>query len=277
MGRTIEFVTLASVLAVGCASPQAAPEAPKEPPQARVARIFPQPNSLSATDVVVTIEVFNPRSTPLTLTEVEYSIDPGDLATKVTGTSEPKGTLEPGQGAEIEFSESIQFPTEPEAYLATLKRGTVPIKLMGVAKFSDGSTAKFERQGNVAAPSLPKLVINDAQAARYDGDKGIDVTLFLRLINENTFNVVVEELRYAVGLNGKELKTGKDVGIRLVANAVSEYEESAVVDQNEFGRAGVRSIIADGKVTYSVKGHVDVRGMEIPFSHQGDVKFGSNE
>ena len=279
MGWSDRYIGWAAAvcLAAGCAAPQKAPE-PVKPAQARVARIFPQPASLEEAKVVVTVEVYNPRSEAIGLTGIDYTILADDIGAKVEGRSTTNGQLEPEQGAEVEFTEAFPFPKDSEAYLAVLERGTIPIDVKGEVTFADGSKAAFSRKGAIAAPALPKFIVHDAQAARYDGGKGIDVTLFLRLVNENSFTVVVDEIRYEVNVNDKKIKAGKDIGVRLVANAVSEYEESAAVDEQNFGRKGVRAVLADGKVQYHVTGAVDIRGMELPVDLRGEVALvGSTE
>ncbi|MEL7368514.1 MAG: LEA type 2 family protein [Myxococcota bacterium] len=225
----------------------------------------------------MSVAVFNPRSTPLGLKRVDYTLNGGTWLKKVTGSAFPEGLLEPGQAGEVEFTEPMAFAADKATYLATLERGTIPIELSGVVTFADDSTATFDRQGAIAAPSLPRLIVHDAQAARYDGGKGFEVTLFLRLVNENSFTVIVDELRYAVEIDGQQVKKGKDVGVRLVAGAVSEYEESALIDEEKFGRAGVRAVQANGKVNYRVKGAVDIRGFETPFEYSGEVVLAGRE
>ena len=270
--RYIGWTAILGAVVMACGAPQK-PAAPVAPPEARVATIFPQPDSLDAAKVVVTIEVNNPGDAPVELVGIDYTLDAGAFAGEIEGTSAPKGVLEPGQRAEVEFNEAVPFPSDPEAYKATLEKGTIPIDLSGKVRFADGRAAEFKRRGAIAAPTLPNLIVHDVQAARYDGGRGIDVTLFLRLLNENSFTVVVDELRYEVAVNGKALKSGKDIGVRLVANAVSEYEESAAIDEKTFGRAGVRAVQAAGKVAYVVSGQIDIRGMELPFNLEGEVKL----
>lgn len=263
----------AAVLAmglVGCAAQK--PAAPEPDPQVKVERLFPKPSSMDSSTLAVKVAVYNPRSKAISLTSMSYSVDTGDVAGVLEGEVEVGATIDPEQVIEAEFDVEIPFPVADQAaYEAVLSAGTVSLMVKGSANFAEVDAVAFERKGAVATPSLPKLVIHDAQAARY-GEEGLDVTFFLRLINENAFTVTVGQVDYAVSVYEKELKAQTaGIGVTLVAGAAQEFEVSVVLEEKTF--AGVTKKLKSGLVTYEVAGSVSVDEKEYPFSHPGEIKL----
>lgn len=270
MKRTLTLLAPAAALAVSCASQQK-PVKKEDPIQVRVERLFPQPKSLDASNLQVSLEVYNPKSTAVTLSAIEYTADTGDVAGVLEGTSDVGVSIESGQTAVAQFDIVVPFPGEAEAYQAALDRETIPVKVAGQANFGDGTVLDFERQGAVATPSLPNLIIHDAQAARY-GKTGLDVTFFLRLVNENPFSITVGNVRYTVLIEGEQMKEQQaGIGARLVAGAAEEYEVSIVLDEKSY--ENVDELLESGVVNYVVRGTVSIKEMEIPFEYDGKVEL----
>lgn len=266
-----------TLLALGVLACSSGPKtAPKSKDIAvRVGRIFPKSKNLKASAVSVQLEMYNPRLSSIGVEKIEYEIDTGDVSGVIKGTSQAGAELESDQKAELEFEATIPFPKEPTAYQEVLKAGAIDLDLKGVVHFADGSTAPFARKGGVATPSLPKFVVHDAQAARY-GKTGVDVTVFLRLINENVFSVLIESVEYTVSINDKKMGTEQGaVGERLVQGAAQEFEFNAVLDESSF--EGIKQILADRELSYSVQATVNVGELELPFEYTGTIKLGSGE
>ncbi|NJK89020.1 MAG: hypothetical protein HC923_06175 [Myxococcales bacterium] len=148
----------------------------------------------------------------------------------------------------------------------------VPTLVKGTANFADGSAVSFERNGALKMPNLPKLVINDVQAGRYE-DKGIDALFYLRLINENPFGVVVDSATYEVLLDDRSVREGTaGIGIRLPQGSAQEFEVSASVDENTFGKDYVRYLDMSS-ISYRVRGQVVVEGETLPFEYSGTLEY----
>ncbi len=261
-------------LACACAS-QPKTEAAPEDPVARVDRLLPKAESLSAFAVAVRLEVENPRVEALTIKQIEWALDTGELAGVIKGNTDSDASLEPSQKGELEFRQSIPYPEDKDAYRALFDKGSLPLDLKGTVTFTDGTQVAFEKKGSVAMPRLPKLVVNDAQAARY-GKEGLDVTIFLRLINENDFAVNIGGVNYTVSINGQELKSEQGgIGVRLAQGAAQEFEVGIVLEEKTF--KGTKDILAAGKLEYAVKGMIDVAGLELPFEHGDEIKLAQSE
>lgn len=238
----------------------------------RVRGLLPKNKSLDASAIAVKLELYNPRSNGVKISKIAYAIDTGEVSGVVEGTSDGGAMLESQQTAELEFEQAIPFPEDRAQYKEVVEKGVIPVSVSGTVHFADGSSAAFEREGSVATPLLPKFVVFDAQAARY-GEEGLDVTFFLRLLNENVFPVTIEQLTYAVSINGKELKSETAaIGTRLPQGAGQEFEVSVILDESKF--EGVKQILADGKFEYTVTGMLAVAGLELPFEHPGEIELG---
>ena len=259
---------------MGCATPPKAPTKSKDI-AVRVGRLFPKAKNLKASILSVRLEMYNPRSSAIVVKGVDYEIDTGDISGVVKGTSDAGVSLESDQKAELAFEASIPLPEDPEQYRSVLKKGNIDLNVKGVVRFEDGSTASFERKGAVATPTLPKFVVHDAQAARY-GKAGVDVTIFLRLINENVFPVLIESVEYTVSINDKKMGTEQGaVGERLVQGAAQEFEFNAVLDESSY--ENIKELLASGELTYAVQATVNVGQLEMPYDYNGSIKLAAGE
>lgn len=268
-GDGIRVAVIALAASAACAS---APKVEKiEEVAVRVDRLFPQADGLDASKIGVKLQLANPRSSAITIAGIDYTIDTGDVSGTLSGAVEGGTVLEAQQISEVEFSHKVPFPTEKEAYKAVLDQGQILLTLKGTVRFEDGTSADFERKGAVATPSLPKFVVHDAQAARY-GKDGLDVTLYLRLINENVFTVIVDSVSYTVSINGKATDPKEAaIGARLTQGAAQEFTESIVMTEKNF--ENLAAILAGGEVEYTVTGKLDVADLELPIDLSGEVEF----
>jgi LEA14-like dessication related protein len=271
--NAIRISILGAALLAACATKQ--PTAAPKDVAVRVSQLFPKNKSLDASAIAVKLELFNPGLQTATIEKIEYAIDTGEVSGVLKGQSRGGATLESEQTAEVEFEQSIPFPEDREAFKLVMEKGNLPVTVKGTVHFEDGSSADFERQGSVATPSLPKFVVYDAQAARYGGE-GLEVTFFLRLMNENDFSVTIEQVEYTVSINGKELKSESGaIGSRLPSGAGQEFEVGVILDPKSF--ADVKTILSEGRLEYSVTAKVQVAGLELPFEQSKTIELGSAE
>ncbi len=268
-----QILTAAAVMvgSLACASQPKVTKA-EHPPVVKVERLFPQPQSLEASLLLVKISIGNPQSKAVTLETITYEVDTGDVAGVIEGSIDINSEIDSEQLVEAEFEVEIPFSKEDqEAYKAILAQPTIPLTVRGHANFAELGALPFERAGAVATPSLPKFVIHEAQAARY-GDAGLDVTYFLRLINENPFTVIVGDVTYAVEVYGKKLKEQQaGIGATLVAGAAQEFEVSVVLEEATF--PGVTKLLKTGSVEYRVFGRLSIGDVEADFDHAGEINI----
>jgi len=258
-----------SLGAAGCAASE--PAGPLEPVEVRVDRLYPTIESMEEVLVTAKIVLTNPRATAATLTAIDYTLTPESELEPVSGRIEVAQPLEAGQALSTEIEEAVSLPLGEEGYLELVRRNTLPIQLSGVARFGDGSTSEFSKNGAIAFPNVPELVVYESQAASYE-EQGVDVTFYLRLTNENPFGTVVDRATYEVYLDGKKVSEGTaGIGIRLPQGSVQEYEVNTSIDESTFGDDYARYLDVES-FPYEVKGQVVVSGMELPFSHRGTIE-----
>jgi LEA14-like dessication related protein len=250
---------------------------PSEGLSVRVSQVLPVNESLdsSAVEVVLTIE--NPTADAVTVEKVEFELNTKDVAGVIKGSAESGAAIGPGQSAELRFRQSVPFPESPEAYQAVIKRDEIPVELSGTLVVSGADDVRFERSTSVATPTLPKMIINDIQAARY-GREGVDITMFLRLVNENMFAVLIEGATYTLTVQDKEVRSEQaGIGVRLVGGAAQEFPVSVVMDEKQFDKETLKTILASGRVSYRVEGAIELKRLTIPFMHEGEIQLAASE
>ena len=267
MKNWLACATLVTSAAACASQPKIEPPAPL---RVRVSRLFPKPDSLRASRIAVTLEIENPRASTVRVKGIDYSIDTRNVSGVLTGRVEGGAVLEAKQVAELEFVVAVPFPEEATQFYAVLDQETFPVSVKGSILFDDGGAPiAFERNGQVATPTFPRFIIHEAQAAQY-GTDGLDVTLFLRLVNENPFGVTVGDVTYTVAIEGIETKSEQGaLGVRLTQGAAQEFEVSTTLDESTF--KNLQEILRSGLVHYAVTGRVSVGPYERPFNHEGQI------
>lgn len=263
----------AALGALACAGSE--PAAPPAPVQAKVARVFPKTKSLETSVLSVKLEVYNPRATPVELTEIRYRLDTHDVAGVVESTVVVGGRLDAEQVAKVDFDIDVPLPAGDGLVALVAEETSPPADLGGTVMLADGTTAGFERKTALAMPTLPRFSVHDAQAAQYQ-EKGIDVTFFLRLVNGNPFTQPVKGVRYTVFIGEEEVRSSEaGVGTRLTAGAAEEYEESITLEEGKY--EGLARLIQAGVIDYRVSGEVRTQGLTVPFDLTGTIDLGSTE
>ncbi len=258
------------LLALACKS---GPPGPPTPIEARVTRIFPRTTSMQASTLDVKVSVENPRATPVGLASVRYALETGDVAGTIEGSLDLEGQLLAEQRAEVGFVVDIPLPTDTERLTALIGAEMVPADLSGEIRFDDGSAARFERKASLATPRLPRFEVLDAQAAQYDRER-LDLTMFLRLTNENAFTVVVRAVDYTLEVAGQQMRAEQvGVGARITAGSAEEYEISLRLEAGSSKQ--LPEVLASGIVPYRIFGEVKLPQISVPFEHTSQVDLGA--
>ncbi|MFO0724888.1 MAG: hypothetical protein U1E65_14000 [Myxococcota bacterium] len=244
-----------------------------------VDRVLPQAESIEASAVEITLAIMNPTDSPVTVASVDYSIDTKDVSGVQKGTATSGQSIQAQQKAELKFRQTLPLPAEAEAYKAVFEKETIPIGLKGVVKLGDGTKLDFERDAEVAVPALPRFIVNDAQAARYGSD-GVDVAIFLRLVNDNVFPLLISSADYTVYVNDKKVRSETcAVGTRVLAGSAEEYEVSKTIGGKgtDFSAAEVKDILSKGQLHYRVEGKIELARITIPFQFDGTIQLATGE
>ncbi|MCK6548835.1 LEA type 2 family protein [Myxococcota bacterium] len=275
MLRFVASIPVAVLFAAACASTPPPPAKPQGEVLVEVERVMPKTESLDAAAVEVSLKLSNLTDTPLRIERVDFEVDTAEVSGVLKGSSPSAGDVGPSQSAVITFGQSIPFPTEKDAYEKVLEKGSIPADLKGAVVLADGRKITFEKKGEVAAPTLPKFIVHHAQAARYEKD-AVDVTLLLRLVNENSFPVSIDVVKYTVYIEGKKVKSEQAaLGERLIQGGASEYEVGVEMDPKTVDKVKLKKVLDSGRVGYKVSGKVVLPRLDIPFEHTGEIDIGT--
>lgn len=249
------------------------PAGPLPGVKAEVERLIPSVDSMKQISVTTKMSLMNPRETEVVVESISYEVKSieGDVIS-ASGELQAGQALEAGKTVELTLERTIALPQDPQTYLGLLKTDTVPVMLSGVVRLADGTETSFSQRGSVAPPNLPRFIVQEAQAASYETE-GIEVTFYLRLINENPFGVVVDSADYAISIDGKDVSEGTaGIGIRLAASGVQEYTVNVAIDESTYG-AAYKAKMDQEKLDYVMKGQLVVSGMELPVETEGEIKL----
>ena len=264
----VASLVLAGMLA-SCASTE--PLAEVNEPTASVSGLFPRLEALDRSVLSVKVDIQNPKDTSLRIREILYALDTGEVAGVLKGRVDADTMLAADQQAELGFDVDIQLPRDHERLRSLRTLEAVLVDLRGEVRFAKGASAPFAKRAEIAIPSLPEFVVFDAQAAVY-GTEEVDVTLFLRLVNNNPFRLSLREIDYVVTLNGEELRSAHaGVGSQLAVGGAEEFEVNIRLNRSSF--EGFEEVLAEGVVEYRVAGEVATRELAIPFENIGEIRF----
>ncbi len=270
--RVLNRFAVSAVVALGACAGKGG-SGPVAPMVVDAERIIPSIEALDRVKAKCKLTIRNVRATPVTVTGFSYSFTAEDpMVESVSKKIEAKHVIEAGTTVSIELEEEMRLPIKSDGYLDLLAKRSVPVKLAGSVTFDDETSTDFVRAGSVAMPKLPKLVVFQTQAGRYEGE-GVNVIFYLRLVNENPFGTVVETATYAIELEGKTVTDGTaGIGIRLVQGGAQEYEVNADIDESTFG-SDYKKYLKASIIDYVVSGELTIEGITTPYSHGGTIEF----
>lgn len=260
-----------ALLAGACAGGR--PSGPLPAPEVQVERLVPSVDSMEQVSVTTKMTVRNPRETPVTIRAVQYSVKALEGPEwSVSNALQAGQELGSGQTVSVSLEQPIDLPAEREPYLAMLAMETIPVRMEGVLSLEDGTETPFEKRGSIAPPNMPRFVVYEAQAAVY-AEEGVDVTFYLRLINENPFGVVVESAEYAIQIDGKEVAEGTaGIGVRLPAAGVQAYEVNVSIDESTWGDGWEQKMDASS-LAYEMNGRLTMPNVQIPVEESGTIEL----
>ena len=237
------------------------------PIEARVSQLFPRSADLDASSLFVKVEIYNPRSTPITVEKLDFVLDTKNIGGVVTGERAAGEILESEQQGELGFE--IHVPIQGGVKtLANLYTSELYGQLTGEVLLSDGSKTSFAYRADLTVPALPRVEVHEAKAKlKYEG---VDVRLVLRVVNENPFAVTVRSVDFTVDLLGQQVsKETMSVGSRLRAGAAEELTLDLLLDDTT--PIKLATILDRESVNYLVQGEITTHKMSVPFKLIGEI------
>lgn len=208
--------------------------------------------------------------------EGEDDEDDADTTGIVTGDwvkgTAPSGTATAFQTTEVPIRVTLPLPTDPDALERLMSWGRMSLDVKGQLTIA-GKPNTFGGEREVATPTLPKPILEEAQVASVDeGEKGV-AYFRVGIDNPNVFDIKVDEFAWGVTVGGKEMrKLGKSRWENVPASSIASFEDSVNLTTESYGPE-VKKLLRETSVPYVVEGKMTVKGIEREFRFEGDMEF----
>lgn len=183
------------------------------------------------------------------------------------------GSCEAFSECEVTIPVTLPLPDDAAALEELLGWGRMTVQTEGTLKLGPTSET-WGGPREIAAPELPKPVLEEAQLASLDeGEKG-SAYFVLGIDNPNVFPIKVDKFDYSITVGTTELK---EMGAGDVENvppsSVSSFEDSLELNEETLGKKEVKELLSQQAVPYVVVGVMVIRGIEREFRFEGEMEF----
>ncbi len=277
MMRSIAGFSGAALLVVASVSGcKTTPEAPPPEPDPTVAevQIGFSDRTLTSFTATATASVANPRSVPLRIERVTYTLS-------ARGRTLREGAYEAEVSVPASGTGQVAVPVAVEYSLATdedremFTGEAVPIVFNAVAHGRyDGETVELDvdRAARLRSPRLPAVKLDTPDGARRRVDE-VHATFHLRVENDNPFEIRISSLDYVLEVEGNELRESR-VGTRQRVPASGSY---IFTIEQDLRTANVPQLAdrmrEDNRIEYRLHGELRVGDMLIPFDETDEIRF----
>lgn len=217
------------------------------------------------------LQLSNSGEGSLQVTGATYQLDM-DGAQVATGQVDLDLSADSGQDLSVRVPASAEIVHSAEELQSFLAHGAtpIPISMHGSLKITQGgktSEQPFSRTGELRAPRLPVVKLNDADLGKSDDD--VTVSFYLGIENQNAFEMRIKTITYRAELDGSEVGTGvATTGDRLPPSQTAEYpiqENATSLDKTKT------------EVPYHLTGMVDLGLAQVPIDLSGTLTFSSKK
>jgi LEA14-like dessication related protein len=254
----------------GCAS---APARPESPPVLTLQEATVPTQGLTEATVHYAGQVVS--SVPGVVEKADFELVSDGQVVK-TGSAPLNVPLTPNQPASFYFEQRAPYVRGPEDLKALSERGgTMLLALRGTLTVRSGQQVEslpFAASRSVRVPHLPEVVLESLDAARYSATE-VGLTFRVAVKNPNPFSLRLDQLTYALEVNGKQLSEGQLAKADTVeASASGVYPLEATVSPATWG-SEVKALIAKNVLTYSLKGELTGPLLKVPYSLESTVRL----
>jgi LEA14-like dessication related protein len=277
LSRLLTVLTIA-LFALGCESIQQVLESGPRP-DARITKASLRDLSLDEATLLFDVELTNPYSAPLPLSNVEYSLATGGKRF-LSGESPMQGTI-PANGARtvqlparIPFRELLNVaknirPGEVIDYDADL-RLSVDAPQVGMLSLP------LEKKGELPVPAVPRVELRSVEWENLSAQNA-QAVLKLRVENTNRFPLDLSRLAYRLNLAGKhvaESSLGQSASFK--AGETRTLEIPVSISPAQLGLAGL-NVLRGGSADYTLGGEMNVGTpfgpLTLPFERSGKTSL----
>lgn len=256
----------AALVAAGCASTPDGPPAP-EARKAEVLRI--EVRDQSFTDFTAVSHVELPGDVQPTGTR--WEILTGQPLVPIASGG---GPLAPGahSGDGVVQVAGASSYGDAEALGELMEKGgTLPIVMRGVVE-SEGVNWEFSRAGRVRVPRVPEVTISRVEAGAIPTEKRIGLVFFVRIDNQNAFDVELEKIDYDLKIDDLAIDAGTAGTKRRVPRATSvEVDIPVSLDETNFPTV-LQHLKGESRLRYLLDGEVHLGVGRIPIEIEGPIQ-----
>lgn len=173
---------------------------------------------------------------------------------------------------EVPIRMTLPLPSDGDAFERLTSWERMALEVKGSLEVN-GARHTFGGSREVATPSLPTAVLEEAQVASLDeGEKGV---AFFRvgIDNPNVFDIKVDRFTWGARVGEKQLREMPEGSWEEVPpSSVASFEDSVQLNEETYGPE-VKKLLKHNSVPYVVEGVLEVKGIERPFRFEGEMEF----
>jgi hypothetical protein len=259
--RVVTF--LSAVTLAACAS---APEIKVEKSEAEVHRIDTSKQSFLDFTPAVALELFN--EAPVNVKEVYWEVVRADKVLK-SGTTPVNKTIAKGEMIEL-TADAVPYTNDPEGLAEILENeGALDILFRGQVRDATGTRLwDFTRFSRVRSPRVPKVKVWHIEGVGYPSEERIRLVFLLRVQNDNSFDLNINQLTYNLAVNGAPIEegvTGKNE--KVIASTAAQLEvEVNVLKETIMGKV---------PLSYALEGELTMPVGRVPVELEGPIELGA--
>lgn len=274
-------LTVAAMSIGGCdAVKSALATSPK--PSASIAGVHMADLSLQKVDLLFDVDVTNPYSVPLPLTNLNYSLASG-ASEFLTGKADVAGSVPAGGSRRLTVPATVTFVTLMNAIGGVKPGSVVPydakLDLSVDAPVIGALNVPMRKSGQVPVPAVPKVELTSMQWKNLTLSEASAV-MKLKVENTNDFNLDLNKLAYALQLGGQSIAAGGvDKSVSLAKGQAREIEIPVSFSPSNLGLAAFNMLRGKG-ADYAIGGDMTVGTpfgpLNMPYQRSGQTTFLSN-
>ncbi|MBK1733908.1 hypothetical protein CKO15_01155 [Halorhodospira abdelmalekii] len=211
-------------------------------------------------DLDLNLTAHNPNALGLSLAGLSYQLDLNDRGL-IRGASDQRVRLPRRDSADIRLPLQLDFSDLADlgANLGTLLRQEqTAYRLRGELDFGLFSVP-YDHSGDLRLPSMPRLRVENLRIEEMSL-RSAKVQMALEIENPNDFPIDIEQLRYALALDGRSVASGNTLeGLRLSGGDRKSQDLSVDIDFSEFA-ALFSNLRRGGNVPFALDAALELPG-----------------
>jgi|GEM_PF-2339636 len=254
-------------IAAACASTPDAPPAP-DVAKAEVYRIEIRDQDFTEFSAFAHVQL-PPGVTP---TAARWEILGGSPLTPLASGETAIGADQLSSDGVVLVGGKAPYTANPEALAELLaSEATLPVVVRGYL-VAGNVHYEFTRAGRVRAPRSPGVSVSQVEAAAIPSERRISLVFFIRIDNQNAFDVQLENIEYDLQIEGVDIDRGLAGTRRLIPRASAvEVDLPISLEETNFPQV-MKHMHGESRLQYRMKGEVRLGVGRLPFELSGPIQ-----